>query len=311
MNSLLASSPTAAGAAAGGAAGAASSPAATAAAVKARSVDETFGPWASASLDELGKSFIGADPFPHVVLDNFFSAETLAGMAAEYPLGDHLTTEGWFRYWNPMEKKFAFNKFEKKPFTKSVIDCLQSDAFVALMKKVSGIMDLESDPHLHGAGLHFHPTGGKLDMHLDYSVHPVSGLERRLNLIVYLNPAWKAEWGGALEFWDAAFTGCRAAPACLYNRAVLFQTSDISYHGIPKPISCPEGEGRQSLAIYYLAPLREGAAQRLKAQYRPLPGQPVRPKHEALYKIRPTRLIAPEDLWEGWETDPAGKGYWW
>ena len=64
------------------------------------------------------------------------------------------------------------------------------------MSTITGISDLESDPYLHGAGLHAYPHNGKLDVHLDYSIHPVSGKERRVNLIIYLNKDWRDDYGG-------------------------------------------------------------------------------------------------------------------
>lgn len=270
----------------------------------------SLGEWKS-DLTPLHKAFVSAAPFPHVVIDNFFSTDVVKGLLAEF--GD-AAADGWHVYWNPLEKKYALNDFDSKPFVKRVFELLQSAECVALLKGVSGIESLESDPHLHGAGLHFHPRGGKLDMHLDAGIHPISGRERRLNLIVYLNEAWDAAWGGALQMWDTEFTRCVAAVEPRFNSALLFQTSDTSYHGLPRPIQCPHGEGRKSLSIFYYCPpssaraAPDGAQPRQKAQYRPLPGQPVHPQLAALYQVRQQRLITPADLWPGWEGDGGG---WW
>jgi hypothetical protein len=253
-----------------------------------------FGSWVDAPPTHFTESL----PYPHVVIDNFFSDSTFSKLVAEFGTPD----ASWHTYWNPLEKKFALDRFDSRPFTKSIFDTLQSPESVALMSQISGIPDLEKDPYLHGAGLHYHPTGGKLDMHLDYSVHPVTGKERRLNLIVYLNPVWDPVWGGGLELWDAAFKECKQRVLPHGNRAILFQTSDISYHGMPTPITCPPTTGRRSLAIYYVSPLRPGSQHRKKATYRPLPDQPVDERMSKLYAIREERRIEPSDLWEGWDT---------
>jgi Rps23 Pro-64 3,4-dihydroxylase Tpa1-like proline 4-hydroxylase len=110
---------------------------------------------------------------------------------------------------------------------------------------------------LHGGGLHTHSTNGKLNVHLDYAIHPKLGLQRKLNLIVYLNDNWKEEWGGHIEFWSHDETKnapkeCVKKVAPLFNRAVLFDTTQNSWHGLPEPLKCPDGEMRKSLAVYYL-----------------------------------------------------------
>jgi hypothetical protein len=137
---------------------------------------------------------------------------------------------------------------------------------------------LYADPGLNGGGWHTHSPGGKLNTHLDYSLHPKLGLERRINLIVYLQPGWKAEWGGALGFWAPDEQG--KAPGelkqeipCFYNRAVLFDTSMNSWHGLPDGVHSPEGICRNSIATYYLCQPRKNAADRGRALYAPTADQ--------------------------------------
>ena len=148
---------------------------------------------------------------------------------------------------------------------------LQSIKLIDLLSGVTGIDGLENDPHLHGAGLHYHPRGSRLEMHLDYSIHPISKKERRLNLIVYMNRDWQEEWGGHLNLWEGTKDGMTRGPtqriAPMFNQAVLFRTSDISWHGMPDAIECPEGRARKSVAIYYVSDPRQEATHRLKAMY--------------------------------------------
>lgn len=266
-----------------------------------RQMSTLFGEWT------VHGSFASAEPFPHVVIDNVLSSDTFAALAEEF--GDPTKDPHWKRYWNPLEKKYALNVFEGKPVTKSVFDALQTDEFVRRIADITGIPELQSDPHLHGAGLHFHPRGGKLDMHLDYSVHPISGVERKVNLIIYMNDTWEDTWGGAIELWDNEFTHAVKSVLPTRNRAVLFRTSDLSYHGLPHPLQCPDTTGRKSLAVYYVAPIQQTSPTlRYKAEFRPLPHQPVDERLARLYEIRKTRLIMPDDLWDTWETD--GNGFW-
>jgi len=271
-----------------------------------------FGDWTD-DIAALAEQFQQSAPFEHVVIPNFFSADVLARLMAAFPpVEASIAAPAWKHYDNPIEQKYALNDFTHPALSdvKGVFDGLQTDATVALMRRITGIHDLETDPHLHGAGLHAYPKGGKLDVHLDYSIHPISGKERRLNLIVYLNRDWKEEYGGHLQLWDAELETCTELILPTLNTAVLFRTSDISYHGVPKPISCPEGMFRKSLAIYYVSPARANIPLRPKAEFSPLPWQPVDDRLRRLYDIRRTRLITADDLaeWPEWRT--SGGGYW-
>lgn len=263
-----------------------------------------FGDW-QARTAELRHQFDAALPFPHVVIPNFFADDTATALEADFPLRPD---SSWHHYDNPIEQKYALRDFTGLPVIQNVFDCLQSPEFVQLMRSVTGIPGLATDPCLHGAGLHAYPRGGKLDIHLDYSLHPVTGMERRVNLIVYMNREWTYA-GGHLQLFNEKLEPLQSlAPA--FNTAVLFRTSDESYHGLPEPIDCAPDVFRKSVAVYYVSEPRAGVTHRLKAEFFPKPGQSVEPRLRRLYDIRPHRLITPEDLadWPTWRSD--GCGFW-
>jgi Rps23 Pro-64 3,4-dihydroxylase Tpa1-like proline 4-hydroxylase len=213
-------------------------------------------------------------------------------VCAEYPA----VNDEWYRYENPIEKKWAYKHTRFPPAIQRVYDRLHSYEFVTTLRELSGIPDLEVDPHMHGAGLHAYGRGDKLDLHLDYSVHPISGKERRLNLILYLTPDWKPEYGGELELWHSDLSSCGARLPPTFNTAVLFRTSDISYHGIPHPIQCPQGMFRRLLTVFYVSPSRPGIQERRKASFIPLPGTTPSEGLLKLYEIRKTRLLTADDV---------------
>jgi hypothetical protein len=267
-----------------------------------------FGNWIH-DIPSLAQQFQRAEPFEHVVIENFLDESMALRLSTAFPTPDREPTLAWYHYDNPLEQKYACNELGNSKLYryKNLFDYWQSDETVRLFRDLTGISDLESDPHLHGAGIHASPTRGKLDMHLDYSIHPFSGKERRLNLIYYLNEIWDESWGGNLQLRDPSLTQVKEIPL-KWNTAVLFRTCDISYHGFPTPIQCPPGVYRKSLAIYYVTPPRAEATHRLKAKFVPLPGQPVSDKLKKLYEIRPECRISENDLWEGWRGE--GYGYW-
>jgi len=195
------------------------------------------------------------DPFFHVVIDNFFNEEIALELASEF---FSYNDPRWFHYNNAIEKKKTINHWNYFPAaTYKEFTRLCSKQYISHIETITGIQGLLPDIGLHGGGWHIHSAGDKLNIHKDYSIHPKLGLLRKLNLIVYLTPGWQTEWGGALELWshNAELDRpqvCKAKIPCLFNRAVLFDTTQHSWHGLPDPIQCPEGITRRSMAVYYL-----------------------------------------------------------
>jgi Rps23 Pro-64 3,4-dihydroxylase Tpa1-like proline 4-hydroxylase len=122
---------------------------------------------------------------------------------------------------------------------------------MAFLEKLTGIAGLIPDPHLRGGGLHEIRQGGALGVHADFNFYKRLNLYRRLNLLIYLNANWAEEWGGHLELWDRTGKQCVQRVAPIFNRAVIFDTSNFSYHGHPHPLQCPPDRSRKSLALYY------------------------------------------------------------
>jgi Rps23 Pro-64 3,4-dihydroxylase Tpa1-like proline 4-hydroxylase len=261
-----------------------------------------FGEWIS-DINSISCDFATVG---HVVIHNFFADDAAKAISSEF--GTPNVDDGWFEYKNPLERKFAKNTNLGKQTT-DTFDVLQSPEFVDLVSRISGIPDIEADPHLHGAGIHAYPPGGHLSVHLDYSLHPVTGKERRLNLLVFLNEDWKEEYGGDLLLMNDINAKdediVKVSPT--WNTAILFKTTDDSFHGLPIPTKTDEF--RKSLAIYYVSDPRSDATMRQKAQFFPFRHVPHE-KLQKLYDIRPLRRIDPEDLWEGWEEEGKENGLW-
>ncbi|HTL37654.1 MAG TPA: 2OG-Fe(II) oxygenase, partial [Kofleriaceae bacterium] len=153
------------------------------------------------SIDWAGSSheFVSARPFNHIVFDEFFAPEIADALANECPAYD---APLWYAYDNAIENKKAMNHWDRfGPTTYRVMTMLNSPAFVANLEQLTGARGLAPDIGLHGGGWHAHGRGGKLNVHVDYSIHPKLALERRLNLIVYLSRGWDESWGGGLGLW--------------------------------------------------------------------------------------------------------------
>lgn len=222
-------------------------------------------------VEWLRKSFRNASPFNHIVIDDFFKADIAEKLSVEALVA----APSWHRYENAVEIKKTCNNWNEFPSqTYQVFSYLVSDAFVAFLREVTGCPDLVADVGLHGGGWHRHGSGGKLNTHLDYSIHPKTGMQRKLNLIAYMTKDWDPAWGGGLGLWSHDEEKAKAAEVekvveCLFNRVVLFDTTQNSWHGLPDPIECPQGTFRSSLAVYYMIPAPQDISMRERALFVP------------------------------------------
>lgn len=232
--------------------------------------------------DELRNRFFDSYPFNHLVIDDFLNIDIANKIAEEFPLFEE---RFWYSYDNPLEIKKATNDWNIfSEYTYSYFIKVLSKEFTTLLEEIIDTR-LYPDVGLHGGGLHTHRNGGRLNPHLDYSIHPKLDLQRKLNLILYINPLWKPEYGGNLGFWE----NNHGSPGrlikdieCVFNRAVIFDTTQNSWHGITKEITSPEGINRNSLAVYYLTDKPNGVDPRMKVRYAPREDQKNNPDIDEL-----------------------------
>lgn len=198
--------------------------------------------------------YASAKPFPHIAFDNFFGPEVLRRLIAEFP---NPSDPNWLKYRAPAQKDKlqSTSELTMPPAVRDVIGALNSSTFVKFLERLTGIDGIIPDPHLHGGGMHQTMTGGHLKMHVDYNIHQEWKLDRRLNVIVYLNDHWEEQWGGALELWDSdadnKMTACVQKFFPIANRMVIFSTTERSWHGHPDALTCPPDKTRKSIALYY------------------------------------------------------------
>jgi Rps23 Pro-64 3,4-dihydroxylase Tpa1-like proline 4-hydroxylase len=192
-----------------------------------------------------------AAPFPHIVFDDFFDPGLVELVLSEFPRPDAIR---WQQFDNERELKLASaTESSFGPATRLLLYHLNSITFLEFLSAVTGIPNLISDPSFEGGGLHQIVRGGKLAIHADFNRHRNYGLDRRLNLLLYLNKDWREEYGGHLQLWDRDMSACQAKVLPLFNRVMIFGTTDFTYHGHPDPLQCPEGRTRKSLALYYFS----------------------------------------------------------
>jgi len=178
-----------------------------------------------------------------------FNNNFLSEIESTYPQKDDIS---WWNYNNHFEKKFAFNDIKVlSNQIQEFFSIANSWEFVKNLEQLTGIDSLISDPALHGGGLHRIERGGKLDIHADFNYHKTTGWRRRLNMITFLNKDWDTSYGGSTEFWNKEMTECVTSVLPVFNRTIIFEVDDHTWHGHPNPLACPENRSRRSLATYY------------------------------------------------------------
>jgi len=222
------------------------------------------------------EAFVHADPFKHVMIDNFFEQSFAERLLAEFPkfsrqfVTNELGMEG--------RKAVNTNIREISPAYQELYRLIASPQFLDFVGRLSGIPGLVFDPKMYGGGTHDNQHGQELDPHVDFNYDESQQLHRRLNLIVYLNKDWQSEWGGALEIHsnprEPRENRIRSYDP-LFNRCVMFETNEHSWHGFPK-INLPENQrhlSRKSISIYLYTKDR--------------PAEEIVPMHGTFYVQRP------------------------
>lgn len=208
----------------------------------------------TANLPELQLNWRESKPFRHLVYDNFFYPEKAEQILAQYPDVGRGTWDG--TTYIHQKNKFILRRFQEGDLLHDVFNELNSPPFIQFLEKLSGIEALEGDKKLFGGGLHQSTKGAFLDVHVDFNYHPETQYHRRLNVLVYMNKDWKQDYAGDLELWDMERQVMTEKIAPLFNRMVMFETNERSFHGHPVPLNTPEGISRKSLAVYFYSPTR-------------------------------------------------------
>lgn len=208
-----------------------------------------------AQATELAGQFARAQPFKHVVIDNFLTLEYCQALMDEFPEFDEklAINEDGFVGAKAVREQIR----DIGPAFRQLDELSKSQAFLDLVGKITGIEGLHHDPYYFGGGTHENRQTQGLDAHVDFNYHPITREHRRLNLIVYLNPVWQDEWGGSLHlhrdpYLPPSQDEIRVITP-LANRCVIFETNEYSWHSFPR-IALPADKqhlSRRSFALYY------------------------------------------------------------
>lgn len=223
--------------------------------------------------EKLSGEYCFAEPFPHIVIDDFLPKDFIDKILNNFPTNE-LEGDVVFELGYAGLHKRQVAPINCNGFTREVFGFFNSVPIVQFLESLTAIPSLIPDPHFTGGGFHETSAGGKLGIHADFRINESLHLNRRINMIIYLNKEWQDEWGGKLELWDKKMQGIVSSVAPIYNRCVIFNTDADSFHGHPDPLLTPDGVTRKSLALYYYT-----ASKRVYEDT---------VSHGTMYKARPT-----------------------
>ena len=227
--------------------------------------------------EKLRTEFAAAKPFPYVKIDNFIDHAKAIAIVAAYPSFDDAMDQGrTFTTVNERKKVQISDASKYAPPVVELNALLASESFLNDLSYITGIPKLVADEQLVGGGIHVTGPGGRLDVHVDFNFIADRKLHRRLNLLLYLNSPWEDSWGGQFQIWDKDVKHCEASFAPLFNRCVIFETSEISYHGVV-PVSPEAPSPRKSFATYYYT--------------REAPAHWTGVSHSTIFKARPEEKV--------------------
>ncbi len=191
-----------------------------------------------------------AMPFRHIVIDRFLPVELITIIENGFP-DKPLKSDRMFEMNYAGHHKRQILPDECSSAIREVFSFFNSRAMLQFLEGLTGIDGLIPDAYFEGGGFHEITRGGLLGVHADFRINQRLHLQRRLNVLIYLNKDWNSDWGGHLELWSRDMQRCESSIAPLHNRCVVFNTDADSFHGHPEPLQTPEEVKRRSLALYY------------------------------------------------------------
>lgn len=221
-------------------------------------------------IHQMQIEFASALPFKNICIDNFLDDELADKLCESFP-----PLETMKKQYNGLNEKKAedSDSVNINSNFRLLKESLHAKPFINLVERITGIKNLITANDKRGYGMHQGGKGSFLDVHIDFNIHPLLNIHRRLNLIIFLNKNWEEEWGGHLEFWNKDVTQCIQRHLPIHNRCIIFETNEISFHGYSK-ISVPTGVSRKSFYNYYYTTI----------------AQPIN-YHDTIFKTRPDETL--------------------
>lgn len=226
---------------------------------------------ARAAAAPFAQEYQSGKPYNHICIDNFLPETVLRKVQSDLAsLHDNEDSETFKRAQENL--KTQYNPDRLPSYSRELFHAFNSRPFLLFLEEMTGITGLIPDPYFIGAGIHRVNNGGHLDIHADFNLHKQMSVERRLNVLIYLNDEWREDWGGSFEIWENDMSAKVKSFVPLFNRMCCFSTGSNTFHGNPEKVNHPNGEPRQSIALYYYTATWDPSRKSHTTIFKPRPG---------------------------------------
>jgi Rps23 Pro-64 3,4-dihydroxylase Tpa1-like proline 4-hydroxylase len=188
------------------------------------------------------------EPFPLWIIDDFLPIDIYDAAIKEI---SNITADNWSTFENASSFRTECRNLTQAPLLETITNSFNSSKSINWLQELTGISALLPDPHLRGGGLCRIQSGSKLDLHTDFNWNDQIRLNRKVNLILYLNETWDTAWGGNLEFWNNNKTSCIQSIKPTPNRLAVWIYDTELVHGFPEPLTTPNTVSRDNLILFY------------------------------------------------------------
>ncbi len=235
---------------------------------------------ARAAAAPFAQEYQSGQPYNHICIDNFLPESVLRKVQGDLAsLHENEDSESFQRAQENL--KTQYNPDRLPTYSRELFHAFNSRPFLLFLEEMTGITGLIPDPYFIGAGIHRVSNGGHLDIHADFNLHKQMNLERRLNVLIYLNDEWREEWGGSFEIWENDMSAKVKGFVPLFNRMCCFSTGSNTFHGNPEKVNHPNGEPRQSIALYYYTATWDPTRKSHSTIFKPRPGTADKEDHKS------------------------------
>jgi Rps23 Pro-64 3,4-dihydroxylase Tpa1-like proline 4-hydroxylase len=185
------------------------------------------------------------------IVEDLLPAEHARAIYEAFPPPDRLVlkkTLGQLKY-------VGYQMDQYHPLLAEAIYAFQDPRVVSAIGSITGIAELLPDDNLYAGGISLMTEGQYLNPHLDNSHDKDRTNYRVLNLLYYVTPDWRDDFGGHLEVWDDGLGKPQRTIHSRFNRLVVMQTDARSWHSVSKVL---EDSRRCCVSNYYFSPRPAG-----------------------------------------------------
>lgn len=226
---------------------------------------------ARAAAARFAEEYQSGKPYNHICIDDFLPEVVLRHVQKDIAAMPAPEADDSFS--RAQENlKSQYNPERLPTYTRDLFHAFNARPFLLFLEEMTGIKGLIPDPYYIGAGIHRTGNGGHLDIHADFNLHKHMNLERRLNVLIYLNDDWKEEYGGSFEIWENDMSAKVKSFVPSFNRMCCFSTGSNTFHGNPEKVNHPRGEPRCSIALYYYTATWDPTRKAHSTIFKPRPG---------------------------------------